>query len=101
MIGVTVQRFFIAYRTGLSQNGLINTQTFNTIFKDLFNDGQIFYNYVPTVEEKPLHSFAESKELFKSAKKGSKKFRKELSNKKSRKRGYKTPVLVKGTVVTK
>ena len=69
----------VAYATGLSQNDFINPPIINQSFKNLFEEGKIFYNHIPTYNEQPLHTFAETKDLFKAAKKGSKKFRKELS----------------------
>ena len=63
----------------LRQNDFINPHAINQSFKKLFEAGQIFHNHIPTYNEHTLHRFAETKDLFKATKKGSKKFRKELS----------------------
>ena len=66
----------VAYATGLSQNDFINPQIINKSFKGLFEEGKIFFNHIPTLNDKPIHTFAEIKDLLKDSKKGSKKFRK-------------------------
>ena len=69
----------MAYVTGLSQYDCINPPIINQSFKNLFEEGNFFHNHIPTYNKQPLHTFVETKDLFKAAKKGSKKFRKELS----------------------
>ena len=49
---------------------------------ELFDPGEIFYNHIPKEFEQEPYTFAETKELFLKAKKGSKLSRKELSKNK-------------------
>ena len=49
----------VAYATGLSQNDFINPPIINQSFKNLCEEGKIFYNHIPTYNEQPLHTFAE------------------------------------------
>ena len=67
-------RRWVAYATRLSPLDFITPQIFNKCFKGLFEEGQVFFNHIPIPNEQPIYTFAESKELFKSAKKGSKIF---------------------------
>ena len=70
---------WVAYATGLSQNYFINPHIINKSLKGLFEEGKIFFNHVPKLNDQPIHTFAEIKDLFKATKKGSKTFRKEFS----------------------
>ena len=69
----------LAHLTGISKDDFINTETFCKRLKELFDPGEIFYNHIPKESEQEPFTFAETKELFHKAKKGSKLFRKELS----------------------
>ena len=57
----------VAYATGFSQNDFINPQIINKSFKGLFEEGNIFFNHIPTLNDQPIHTFAEIKDLFKAA----------------------------------
>merc|ERR1712208_209488 len=52
----------VAYTTGLSQNDFINPPIINQRFKNLFEEGKIFHNHIPTYNEQPLHTFEETKD---------------------------------------
>ena len=69
----------VAYATGLSQNDFITPQIVNKSFKSLFEEGKIFFNHIPTLNDQPIHTFAETRDLFNTVKKGFKQFWKELS----------------------
>ena len=72
----------LAHLTGISKDDFINTETFCKRLNELFGPGEIFYNHIPKESEQEPYTFAETKELFHKAKKGSKLFRKELSKNK-------------------
>ena len=71
-----------AHLTGISKDDFINTETFCKRLKKLLDPGEIFYNHIPKESEQEPFTFAETKDLFQKAKKGSKLFRKELSKNK-------------------
>ena len=75
-------RTILAHLTGISKTDFINTDTFCKRLNELFNPGEIFHNHIPKESEQEPFTFAETKELFQKAKKGSKLFRKELSKNK-------------------
>ena len=75
-------RAILSHLTGISKTDFINTDTFCKRLHELFDPREIFYNHVPKASDQEPYTFAETKELFLKAKKGSKLFRKELSKNK-------------------